>query len=358
MGLFLLFFLFLLPFSTATPPNFVVVFLDDAGWGDAGCNAPDQTQETKHLDALATQGLRFTDFHSAASVCTPSRASLLTGRLGLRTGVTNNFRQGSLAGLPQTEVTVAELLRDEAGYTNAMIGKWHLGTHPPFHPTYRGFERYLGVPYSVDMGCTNVPGADHPTRQECCPAHWAAASGGRQGQGQVQDDRHRFAEIDPTSWGFLSHHHHAALRSTAAPQSPTCLAALAVPLYNSSAYMCSGRPSCNDDIVEQPVNLTTLAGRYGAYAEAFLEEMAQQQATAQTRAPFFLYVAMAHMHVPLAYDARFENASSRTDRRIYGNALAESKYLHVGCLNEWMAWVSPIHAMPNKHSGPRGGPHR
>lgn len=111
---------------------------------------------------------RFSDFHSAASVCTPSRASLLTGRLGLRTGVMNNFRQGSLYGLPLTEITLPELLHQEKGYRTAMIGKWHLGTHPPYHPTYRGFEKYLGVPYSVDMGCTDVPGADLPHRHCCC----------------------------------------------------------------------------------------------------------------------------------------------------------------------------------------------
>lgn len=102
-------------------------------------------------------------------MCTPSRASLLTGRLGLRTGVTHNFHQGSVGGLPLTELTLAEYLHDQGGYTTGMIGKWHLGTHPPYHPTYRGFQKYLGVPYSVDMGCTDVPGADIPTRHRCCP---------------------------------------------------------------------------------------------------------------------------------------------------------------------------------------------
>lgn len=198
----------------------------------------------------------FTDFHAAASVCTPSRASLLTGRLGLRTGVVDNFRQGSVGGLPLSEVTLAEHLRDQGRYRTAMAGKWHLGTHPPFHPTYRGFQRYLGVPYSVDMGCTDVPGADLPARHRCCPFRPKAGNDGGGGKQQV--------EMEATAAGDLQ------LMRTAVESDYAkygCFNAPAVPLYNSTDYGCSGKGSCNDDIVEQPVNLTSLSRRYSDFAE-------------------------------------------------------------------------------------------
>lgn len=307
------------PPSLSSRPNFVVIFLDDAGWGDAGFNVGPLAPETTVLDRLATEGLRFTDFHAAASVCTPSRASLLTGRLGLRTGVTTNFREGALGGLPQTEVTLAELLRDQAGYHTAMLGKWHLGTHPPFHPSYRGFDRYLGVPYSVDMGCTNV-GEDHPPRLPCCQGAWTKGPPPVPNPDPEHPHRHLIkvdAMLDTSS---PSAPFFAQPSPTAAPM---CVEAPAVPLYNSTGPQCSSKPSCNQDITEQPVNLTSLSRRYGEFAEAFVEEQAKKNGT--TRAPFFLYMALSHMHVPLAYDPRFENASSRTDRRIYGNTLAEGE---------------------------------
>lgn len=371
--------------ATRSKPNFVIIYLDDAGWGDVGFNWH-ETPETKNLDALATQGLRLTDFHSAASVCTPSRASLLTGRLGLRTGVVHNFRQGALGGLPLSEISIAELLKEQAGYHTAMIGKHHLGHASQYHPTFRGFERYLGVPYSVDMGCTTVPGADHPARKKCCP--WRADGGEGDGKGAAAggdyggNKRHylhgtkdrekhpqhhehhqhcpppsrphwdpannlEVAAVEgPSHWmssSFYQHHqrekqqHQQQQELAQDPSSSfslppdTCINAPAIPLYNSTGVMCSAKASCNEDIVEQPVNLFSLARRYGEYAENYLEEMSIHTHThpeeGEERRPFFLYVAMAHMHVPLAYDPQFENASPRTDRRIYGNTLAESEYI-------------------------------
>jgi arylsulfatase A-like enzyme len=97
---------------------------DDWGWGDLGANwAPTKALGlTPNLDKLADGGLRFVDFHAGASVCTPSRAALLTGRLGLRTGVTSNFGPSSTGGLPLNETTIAELLKP-MGYKTGMIGK-------------------------------------------------------------------------------------------------------------------------------------------------------------------------------------------------------------------------------------------
>ena len=117
-----------------TPPNILMLFGDDWGYGDLGANwdgvDPSKSdpkfprpQWTPHMDALAASGIRFTDFHAAASVCTPSRAGLLTGRLGLRTGVTHNFNAASSHGLPIGEITIAAHLK-AANYRTAMIGKW------------------------------------------------------------------------------------------------------------------------------------------------------------------------------------------------------------------------------------------
>lgn len=107
--------------TTSNRPNFILMFADDFGWGDLGANFA-ETKETPNLDRLASNGVRFTDFHAGASVCTPSRAALLTGRLGKRTGVTHNFSPASVAGLPLNETTVAEMLKS-SGYSTGMIGR-------------------------------------------------------------------------------------------------------------------------------------------------------------------------------------------------------------------------------------------
>ena len=128
----------------AKPPNVALLFVDDWGWGDMGANWAAAKGMTPNLDEMAGEGIRFTDFHVGASVCSVSRAALLTGRLGVRTGVVSNFHVDSQFGLPQTEQTIAELLKP-AGYRTGIIGKWHLGTHPGYHPSYRGFDRWVPV---------------------------------------------------------------------------------------------------------------------------------------------------------------------------------------------------------------------
>ena len=134
-------------------PNFVIIFADDLGYGDLGCYGH-PTIRTPHLDRMAAEGMRFTQFFVAASVCTPSRAALLTGRLPIRNGMCSDRRRvlfpDSLSGLPASEITLAAALK-ERGYATACIGKWHLGHLPEFLPTRRGFDMYFGIPYSNDM---------------------------------------------------------------------------------------------------------------------------------------------------------------------------------------------------------------
>ncbi len=134
-------------------PNFVIIFADDLGYGDLACFGH-PTIHTPHLDRMAREGMKFTQFYSAASVCTPSRAALLTGRLPARSGMCSNRRRvlfpDSLGGLPADEITLAEALKS-VGYATACVGKWHLGHLPKYLPTRHGFDRYFGIPYSNDM---------------------------------------------------------------------------------------------------------------------------------------------------------------------------------------------------------------
>jgi len=135
--------------KTAGKPNFIVIFADDQGYQDMGCFGSPKIK-TPNLDRMAKEGMRFTDFYSACSVCSPSRAALLTGCYPPRVGVTSVLFPGNRVGLNPKETTIADLLKAR-GYATACVGKWHLGHLPQFLPTRHGFDSYLGVPYSNDM---------------------------------------------------------------------------------------------------------------------------------------------------------------------------------------------------------------
>jgi arylsulfatase A-like enzyme len=146
----------------ATPkgPNFIIIMADDLGYGDLGCYGHPSIR-TPHLDRMAREGMRFTDFYSSAEVCTPSRAGLLTGRYPIRSGMCGDqprvLTARAKGGLPREEITLAEALK-ERGYATACIGKWHLGSKPQHHPKHHGFDYYFGLPYSNDMPLhTNLP---------------------------------------------------------------------------------------------------------------------------------------------------------------------------------------------------------
>ena len=138
-------------------PNVIVIFCDDLGYGDLGCFGH-PTIQTPHLNQMSAEGMKLTQFYSAAPVCTPSRAALMTGRLPVRNGMCSNKRRvlfpNSKGGLPAQEVTIAEQLKS-AGYATACVGKWHLGHLPQYLPTQHGFDYYYGIPYSNDMDRVN-----------------------------------------------------------------------------------------------------------------------------------------------------------------------------------------------------------
>jgi len=162
------------------PPNIVVILADDLGYGDLGSYGSTAIR-TPNIDRLAGEGVRFTDFHASDSVCTPSRAGLLTGRYAKRMGIDLPLNSGAMSlresasmrfgylmgrlglldlateggadGLHADEITLAEALK-VAGYATGMVGKWHLGdfhTDPRHNPVEHGFDHFLGVPHSNDM---------------------------------------------------------------------------------------------------------------------------------------------------------------------------------------------------------------
>lgn len=148
--LFLSLFLGCNSFKGDIKPNIVIFFTDDQGYADVGCYGAEGF-ETPHIDALAKDGVQFTDFYVPATVCTPSRAGLLTGRYPVRAGLHEGvISPYSDHGMLPEEYTMAEMLK-EAGYSTACVGKWHLGHKPEFMPNNQGFDFYYGVPYSNDM---------------------------------------------------------------------------------------------------------------------------------------------------------------------------------------------------------------
>ncbi|XP_010904513.2 arylsulfatase G isoform X2 [Esox lucius] len=253
-------------------PNFIIILADDIGWGDLGANQQERQKlsNTPNLDLMAQEGMRLTDFHSPASTCSPSRAALLTGRHGLRNGVTHNFAVGSVGGLPLSETTLAEILHQN-GYYTAMIGKWHLGHNGPYSPTNRGFDYYLGIPYSNDMGCTDQPGYDIPPCLPCEPGS------------QIQ--HYRVSKAGHSS----------------------CYSKVALPLFE------------NETIVEQPLDLWRLTQRYTSTAlDVILKARKQAQ-------PFLLYMALAHMHVPLSphFHVPLPSAPHPSEGAVYAASLRD-----------------------------------
>jgi arylsulfatase A len=143
------------------PPNFVIVYCDDMGYGDVGCFGC-RDYKTPHIDQLAREGMRLTDFHTAAAVCSASRVALLTGCYPQRVGILGALGPKAKIGIHDDEVLLPEILK-ERGYATAIFGKWHLGDDPKFLPTRHGFDRYFGLPYSNDMW------PNHPTNKTFPP---------------------------------------------------------------------------------------------------------------------------------------------------------------------------------------------
>ena len=131
------------------PPNVVIVFTDDQGWGDLSCYGSKDIP-TPNIDQLATEGMRFTNFYVSQPVCSASRSSLLSGCYANRVGISGALVPSTKHGLDPLEHTIAEVVKP-LGYSTACYGKWHLGHREPFLPGEQVFDEYFGIPYSNDM---------------------------------------------------------------------------------------------------------------------------------------------------------------------------------------------------------------
>jgi len=142
------------PAGSQGKPNFVVIFIDDMGYGDVEPFGS-KVNRTPNLNRMAAEGMKLTSWY-AAPVCTPSRAQMMTGCYAKRVSMPNVIFPRCPTGLSTEEKTVARLLKDR-GYATMCIGKWHLGDQPEFLPTKHGFDHYVGLPYSNDMGNPPLP---------------------------------------------------------------------------------------------------------------------------------------------------------------------------------------------------------
>jgi arylsulfatase A len=143
------------------PPNLVMIYCDDLGYADIGPFGA-KGYSTPNLDRMAAEGMKFSDFHTAAAVCSASRVALMTGCYPQRVGILGALGPNAKVGINENEVLLPEILK-ERGYATAIFGKWHLGDNPRFLPTRHGFDRYFGLPYSNDMW------PNHPTAGDKYP---------------------------------------------------------------------------------------------------------------------------------------------------------------------------------------------
>ena len=246
-------------------PNFIIIFTDDQGYGDLGCYGSPNIR-TPNIDRMAGEGIRFTSL-CVQAFCGPSRSALMTGCYPPRTSTSFNHTPKAKTGLNPQETTIASALKP-MGYTNMIVGKWHLGDHPNFLPMRYGFDKFYGLPYSNDMWPYHpltFPGEnEHP---RLVAARQRAEYTGYAGKGTHY----------PKGGGFPD-----------------------LPLMS------------NEQVLEINPDLTKLTSTYTQQAVNFIRENRSR--------PFFLYLAHNMPHVPLFPGKEYKGKSRRG---LYGDAVEE-----------------------------------
>lgn len=240
--------------SEQSKPNVIIFFTDDQGYQDVGVFGSPLIK-TPSLDKMAEDGIKFTSFYSASPVCSPSRAALLTGSYPPRVGVPKVLWPNLPGGLSNQELTIADMLKTK-GYKTACVGKWHLGDQPQYLPTAQGFDSYYGIPFSNDMSV-------NPSSKVSDKIVFR--------EGMTIDS------LREKKWRGRK-----------------------VPLMKQ------------DEVVEYPVDQTTLTKRYTEEAVSFIKENKEE--------PFFLYVAQTMPHIPLYASPDFKGKSARG---LYGDVIEE-----------------------------------
>ena len=239
--------------------NFVIIFVDDLGYGDLGTYGH-PTIKTPNLDRLAYEGQKWTQFYSAAAVCTPSRAGLLTGRLPIRNGMMGEnhgvFFPDSQNGIPTNEITIPEELKKQ-GYKTAIIGKWHLGHKEKYLPLNHGFDYFFGIPYSNDMN--RIESHEDVNSNIRYANYWK---------------QYELKKLNSDNYN--------------------------IPLIE------------NYDIVERPVDQTKITSRFTNKAIQFIQNNKNEE--------FFLYLAHPLPHIPLYAS---DNFLGKSKRGIYGDVVEE-----------------------------------
>jgi len=279
-------------------PNIVVLFVDDLGYGDVGFNGH-PTTKTPTIDRLAYGGKVLSTWYSGCPVCSCSRASLLTGRQWSRMGVTPVYGPTGNDGMPLNETTFADGLR-QVGYATGALGKWHLGQRAAYLPAARGFDEYLGVPYSDDMGngratpCTSTAGV---------------------GVRVLPSDSDK-----PPSVVAMEPYVAANLAPPPPPHDP---GGDFLPLV---AQHTAASGEVETRVVEQPLDFSGLGKKYSDFAIDFIERHADH--------PFLLYVPFSHVHTTTNTQPEKQYAGcpwgspprtfkNSTRRGAFGDALAE-----------------------------------
>ena len=249
-------------------PNIVIIFTDDQGYQDLGCFGSPNIL-TPNLDRLAEEGIKFTDFYVASSVCTPSRAALLTGKYPVRMNLAKGvlFPNSGNKGLSPKEVTIPKLLK-KLNYKTACIGKWHLGHQLKFLPTSNGFDYYYGIPYSNDM--------------------WIAP------ELMLHKD---IVLNENITFGDVKHMKKiGGLKEWARARK-----------FNNKVPLMK-----NNKIIEFPVDQSTLTKRYTEEVISFMKKCEPS--------PFFIFFTPAMPHVPLYASKDFVNTSKAG---LYGDTIEE-----------------------------------